>query len=123
MPAQPAFAPVFTALTDLLRPHAHRLVVVQDSARVYCLDAAPLAPGQKPVFFAAVRLGQSYVAYILNPVELYPALLAGLTPALRRRLRGQRSFNFKAVEAPLFTELAALTHASLAQLTAAGLLR
>jgi hypothetical protein len=40
---------------------------------------------------------------------MYPDLLKGISPALKKHMQGKSCFNFKKVEARLFAELAQLT--------------
>ena len=64
---------------------------------------------KKPGWFGTVAIKKSYVAYHL--VELYyrPDLGADISPALAKRRQGKACFNFKAPDASLFAELAALS--------------
>jgi hypothetical protein len=45
------------------------------------------------------------------PVYVRPALLAALSPELKKRMQGKSCFNFSAIDKPLFKELSALTKA------------
>jgi hypothetical protein len=68
----------------------------------------PLKPGQ-PVWFGGVRPGKAYVSYHLMPVYTHPALLASLSPALKKRMQGKSCFNFRTADPALFAELEVLT--------------
>ena len=59
--------------------------------------------------FAAVRKGKSYVSFHLFPVYMFPELLHGLSPALKKRMQGKSCFNFKTVDEELLAELRELT--------------
>ena len=52
---------------------------------------------------------KKYVSFYLMPVYMYPELLEGITPELRKRMQGKSCFNFKRVDESLFEELGALT--------------
>ena len=56
-----------------------------------------------------VRTGKNYVSFHLMPVYGHPPLLAGISPALKKRMQGKACFNFTAIDEALFTELADLT--------------
>jgi hypothetical protein len=116
------FQVVFAQLRALLAPRAAQLVVAADTPVEYALTAPrPDARGRE-MFFAAVRLGKRYVSYHLMPVYVQPALLDGLSPALRRRMQGKSCFNFAApLSDAMREELAALTRRGLDAYRAAGL--
>ena len=117
------FPPLFTRLRAILVPHAERLTVSEDTPTRYGLSA-PVGPTtlrlwggklkhpQIPVVW--VQIGQAYVAYHLMPLYGSSPLAATLTPALKRRLHGKTCFNFKAIDEPLFAELADVTARGLA---------
>jgi hypothetical protein len=56
-----------------------------------------------------VLTGKSCVSYRLLPVYASPDLLRGMSPKLKKRRQGKSGFNFRAVGAKLFRELAQLT--------------
>jgi hypothetical protein len=64
---------------------------------------------RKPLFFGAVQTNKSYVSYHLMPVYVNADLLDGISGSLQKRMQGKSCFNFKAIDADLFSELAALT--------------
>lgn len=104
---------VFLQLSAMLRKHAVHAQVVHDSAEHFYLNQArPDAKG-KPIFLAAVKIGTGKVAFHLMPVYTHPSLLEGISPALKKRMQGKSCFNFAAVDAALFAELAALTDAAI----------
>jgi hypothetical protein len=43
------------------------------------------------------------------PVYMYPDLLKGISPELKKHMQGKSCFNFKKVEPELFEELGELT--------------
>jgi hypothetical protein len=105
------FDGAFTALREILRPYAAHLVVKQDEPDVYYLDAPPTDRAPKGTFFGAVQVKKAYVSYHLMPVYIFPELLDGASPELRKRMQGKSCFNFKRLEPELFGELAELTRA------------
>jgi hypothetical protein len=103
------FDAVFAALRKILRPYAKNCVVVHDSPDNYYLDTKHTAPNGKPLMFAAVRKGKAYVSFYLFPVYMFPELLKGLSPAMKKRMQGKSCFNFKAVDEEQLAELRELT--------------
>lgn len=102
------FGAVFAALKKILVPHAKKCVVAKDVPELYYLDTKKEYRG-KPLFFAAVRAGKSYVSFHLFPVYCFPDLLDGASKELEKHRQGKACFNFKDVDAKLFAELAKLT--------------
>jgi hypothetical protein len=112
--AEQHFDAVFQRLKAILEPYAPRLVVVTDTKQSYYLDTRYELGKGKRLFFGAVRRGKSYVSFHLMPVYARPELLEGLSPGLKKHMQGKSCFNFKAVDEPLFKELARLTKAGFA---------
>jgi hypothetical protein len=108
MPARAEFAPVFNGLRDILTEYAPRLKVVHDKPDNYYLDTHTIGANKKPIFFAGVRMGKSYVSYYLMPIY-GPHFRDGMSPALKKRMQGKACFNFSEVDAALFKELKELT--------------
>lgn len=107
----PDLVPVFTALRTLMAPYAAALDVKVDTPTELYLDTRHAQKNGKPLFFGAVQAKKGFVSYHLMPIYLQPQLLAGLSPALQARMQGKSCFNFKAVDAAMFDELAVLTRA------------
>lgn len=63
----------------------------------------------KDVWFGAARIGKSYVSYHLMAVYVFPDLLEGISPELKRRMQGKSCFNFTHVDEKLLQELKELT--------------
>lgn len=63
----------------------------------------------RPVWFGAVNVKRSYVAYHLFPLYTTPALGADISAALAKRRQGKSCFNFKAIDPDLLEELVNLT--------------
>jgi hypothetical protein len=115
------FASVFKDLRGILEVHAPRLVVKADNESNYYLDSAHLYKGKTPLFFGAVQIKKNYVSYHLFPVYVFPDLLTGLSPDLRKRMPGKACFNFTRLEAPILQELTALTQAGFDKFLEMGL--
>lgn len=103
------FDATFAALRAILEPYGKTCVVAHDTPENYYLDSKYTAPNGHPLFFAAVRKGKSYVSFHLMPVYMFPELLPGLSPALKKRMQGKSCFNFKSVDAEQLAELRELT--------------
>jgi hypothetical protein len=96
-------------LRSILREHEPRLVVKADTHGNYQLDTPLRTPKGQPLYFGGVRIGRAYVSYHLFPVYMMPKLLAGASPALKRRMQGKSCFNFARIDESVFAELAELT--------------
>jgi hypothetical protein len=113
---------VFDRLKLLLETYAHRLVVQSDAPGDYALTThAVREDGYRP-WFGAVQLRKRYVSYHLMPVYVFPDLLAGVSPQLRRRMQGKSCFNFTRVDEALCAELDALTSRGLERFAESELL-
>lgn len=109
MSPQTDFPLVFQQLKAILQPFAPRLTLKADTAEAYHLDG-PFSPKhKKELFFGSAQIKKNYVSFYLMPVYMYPELLKGISPELKRRMQGKSCFNFKKVEPALFAELAELT--------------
>jgi hypothetical protein len=100
---------IFDRLRKILKRHERGMVLVHDEPGNYYLDTKMIGPNKKPIMFAATRLGKAYVSYYLFPVYVFPDLLKGISPALKKRMQGKSCFNFSSVDDALFAELAELT--------------
>lgn len=112
---------VFASLKALLVRQARHLVVVLDAPDEYTLNTRKPGPNGKPMFFGSVLRRRNHVAFHLAPLEVDGALASGLSPALRRHLRGRSSFHFPAPEPHLFEELDRITRAGMASFERKGL--
>ncbi len=118
--ARPEFERVFDTLRRILAAYEPELAVQADDPDSYHLDTSRRFRG-KPSFFGAVRLGKSYVSFHLMPVYVFPALLNGISPALRTRMHGKSCFSFRSVEDIPVDELARLTRAGFERYSAEGM--
>jgi hypothetical protein len=113
--------PLFAALKALLVKHARHLVVVHDAPDEYYLNTRKVAANGQPMFFGAVELTRSHVAYRLMPLQLDPALAAAVSPALRKRMQGKSGFSFTEPDPLALEELDRLTRAGMASFERKGL--
>jgi len=103
------FPVVFEQLKNILKPYAEKLTVKTDSADTYYIDGPYSEKWRKELFFGSAQIKKNYVSFYLMPVYMYPDLLKGVSPELKKHMQGKSCFNFKQVEPVLFKELAELT--------------
>jgi hypothetical protein len=116
------FEQAFEQLRGLLAPHADQLVITKDEPGGYSLDAPFQGKYGKTVFFGAAIIKKNYVSYYLMPLYVCPDLLAGLSPALKKRMQGKSCFNFTGSLAPeVLAELEDLTARGLSRFKEEGL--
>jgi hypothetical protein len=104
--------------------HASELVVSVDKPGNYHVDAPrPFYP-KKPAsaYFGGVRVGKSYVSYHLMPVYTDAALLASISPQLKKRMQGKSCFNFTKLDEAEKVELGELTRRSVEVYRVMGML-
>lgn len=114
------FQQIFERLKQILKPYEANLLVKQDSQEGYSLDTPFQVKYKKEVFFGAVQVNKNYVSFHLMPVYIFPELLEGISPALKKRMQGKSCFNFTTIDEPLFSELAELTRRGAEQFRHAG---
>jgi len=107
------FGAVSTALRQILDDHGKQLAVHTDKAGNYHTTVPSVLHRGKPIYFAGVRTGKSYVSFHLMAVYCAPELLKSMSPELKKRMQGKSCFNFKAVDHDCFSELRRLTAAGL----------
>ncbi|MGA2980402.1 MAG: hypothetical protein ABSD76_12500 [Terriglobales bacterium] len=105
------FELAFQGLRKILKPYDRNLRVIKDGPGGYMSESKSIRYQGKPLMFAAIA-SKSYVAFHLFPVYMFPDLLKGISPELKKRMQGKTCWNFKKVEEPLFTELGGLVDAS-----------
>lgn len=111
---------VFEALREVLRPYGQWMTVTRDEARLYALDTTHRMENGKPLFFGSVVVSKAYVSFHLMPVYVFPDLVDGLSPELKRRMQGKSCFNFRRPEPELVAELEALTKRGFERYAASG---
>jgi hypothetical protein len=101
----------FRGLRRILAPFDTKLRVIKDGPGDYMSQSESIRYRGKPVMFAAIT-SKSYVSFHLFPVYMFPDLLKGISPELRKRMQGKTCWNFKKAEERLFQELGELVDAS-----------
>jgi len=104
-----SFQEVFAELREILRRHAGKLVVTEDSASCYRLEGGKHPTRKKPFPIAWVSVEKSYVSFHHMAVYARPDLLEGVSQELRARMQGKSCFNFTSANPALFKELEELT--------------
>jgi len=105
------FELAFQGLRKILKPFDKKLRVIKDGPGGYMSESKSIRYRGKPVMFASIT-SKSYVAFHLFPVYMFPDLLKGISPELKKRMQGKTCWNFKKAEEPLFAELGGLVDAS-----------
>ncbi|MGA9416421.1 MAG: hypothetical protein WBV60_17180 [Terriglobales bacterium] len=105
------FEAAFQGLRKILKPYDTKLRVTKDNPGDYMSESKSLRYQGKPVMFSGIT-SKSYVAFHLFPVYIFPDLLHGISPELKKRMQGKTCWNFKRAEEPLFAELGGLVEAS-----------
>jgi hypothetical protein len=112
MSPQTDFILVFEKLKAILKPYAKNLTITADTSTAYSLDSAYSEKHKKAIFFGAAQIKKNYVSFYLMPVYMFPELLKGISPELKKHMQGKSCFNFKKIEPDPFKELKQLTHLS-----------
>jgi|SRR5271157_770464 len=105
------FELAFQGLRKILKPYDKKLRVVKDGPGGYMSESKSIRYQGKPVMFASIT-SKSYVAFHLFPVYMFPNLLKGISPELKKRMQGKTCWNFKKPEEALFAELEGIVKAS-----------
>jgi hypothetical protein len=100
-------------------PTKKNLTVTADSSTAYSLDGPYSEKYKQVIFFGSAQIKKNYVSFYLMPVYMFPDLLKGISPELRKHMQGKSCFNFKKVEPELFKELAELTQQRIEKFRAA----
>ena len=106
-----AFTEVEARLREIVEPLRPRLVATRDRPGDLALEI-PGLEGKPWGYVAGIRRGKRYVSYYLMSVYAEPAIAAGMSPELRRRMQGKSCFNFTHVDEPLLDELGRITTSS-----------
>ena len=84
----------FEALKRILSSQSNGLEIKKDKPDYYYLNTNKKIKG-KEMFFGAVQIRKSYVAFHLYPVYTNPELLDKIPDSLKKRMQGKSCFNFK----------------------------
>lgn len=85
---------IFEKLKEVLSSFDKGLEIKKNTPDYYYLNTNKKIKG-KAIFFGAVQIRKSYVAYHLYPVYINPELLDDITDSLKKRMQGKSCFNFK----------------------------
>jgi hypothetical protein len=88
-------------LRGLLVPYEDRL----EWATIYGIPTLRRRGAKGHEWFAFVKPATKHVSFYLLPVHEHASLRSSLSPALAKKLTGRSTFNFVAVDEPLFAEL------------------
>ncbi len=100
---------IFLELKEILLPYSTGMVVAIDRPDNFYLNTHHVMKNQKPMYFGSVKINKNYVSFHLMPVYVFPELLEGISPELKKRVQGKSCFNFKAANPRLLQELKELT--------------
>jgi hypothetical protein len=103
------FDEVFKRLRAIMAEHESSLVVKTNKPGVYTVTSPKPYEKKKELYFGAVMAMKNYVSYHLFPLYMFPELVKGLSPELKKRKQGKACLNFTAVDEELFQQLGALT--------------
>lgn len=103
------FQEVFTALREILKRNAGKLVIAEDTANCFRLEGGTHPTRKKPFPIAWVAIEKNYVSFHHMGVYARPDLLKGISKNLKARMQGKSCFNFTSADPSLFAELEALT--------------
>ena len=112
MSPQTDFPLIFEQLKSILKPYEKNMTITADTSAGYSLDGPYSEKYKKVIFFGATQIKKNYVSFYLMPVYMFPDLLNGISPELKKHMQGKSCFNFKKVEPELFKELTSLTKQS-----------
>jgi hypothetical protein len=101
--------PVFSQLKSILQNFEPRLLLKVDKPGSYSLDAPYSEKYKRELFFGAAQVKKNYMSYYLFPVYMFPELLKGISPELKKRMQGKSCFNFTSIDKELLSELKQLT--------------
>jgi len=100
----------YRTLLGIIEPYASTLAVVKKTPRaLYLASKTSKTQSGSAVWFGGVEIMKNYVSFHLIPVYVDPALLAELSPALRKRMQGKSCFNFTSLDPVQASELVSLT--------------
>ncbi|MFK7994899.1 MAG: hypothetical protein AB8B87_12220 [Granulosicoccus sp.] len=111
---------IFKQLKAIMQPVTGSLNVTLDEPGHLDVYTHNVMKNGKPRWFGGVRIQKNYVSYYLMPVYENPQLVSGISPELKKCMKGKSCFNFKAVDKPLLKELSQLTKQSLKDYKAKG---
>lgn len=103
-------------LRALLVPYEDTLV----AAELYGIEVLHRPDSRMHDWFAGVRSGKGTAKLMLLPIKTNPELIAGVSPALRKRISGDALFALRPGDEALLPELEALIERSFEAYMRAG---
>lgn len=100
---------IFKELKSILQNFEARLLLKINKPGSYSIDAPYSEKYKRELFFGAAQVKKNYVSYYLFPVYMFPELLKGISPDLKKRMQGKSCFNFTSIDKKLLSELKQLT--------------
>ncbi len=102
--AEPDLKAVYAKLKAIMKKFERGgLTGKPDKPGDYALVGPPTPHSMgKDVWFGAVQTRKRYVSYHLMAVYMFPELLQGMSPELRKRMQGKSCFNFRQVLGDVF---------------------
>ncbi len=104
------FEVIYTRLGEMLRKHKDKLSVAVEKPGEFWMAVTGAMYRGKPLVFAGVRMGKTYVSYHLMSVYMRKD---EISPELKKRMQGKACFNFASLDEKLFGELDKLTASGL----------
>jgi hypothetical protein len=117
------FPLIYEKMKAILQPYAPYLRVREETPADFYLETEYSERWKKPVFFGSAAVKKNYVSFYLMPVYMYPELLEGISPELKKRMQGKSCFNLKSADAALLEELERLTRRGFEKFKAEGLVK
>lgn len=109
MAAREDFQDVYERLKGILKPYDQSLVLAENGPNSYFLNTKKVEKYKKELLFGSAVIKKNYVSYYLFPVYVFPDLLEGISPELKKRMQGKSCFNFTKVQEAEMNELQQLT--------------
>ncbi len=102
------FEETFERLRTIFKSLEKDLAIKTDEPGKYYLLTKKLNEKNQEIWFGGVEIKKNYVSFHLIPVYVFPELLDGISPELKKRLTGKSCFNFKKTDEPVFADLESL---------------
>ncbi|MDQ4123301.1 MAG: hypothetical protein M3209_17845 [Acidobacteriota bacterium] len=105
------FEETFERLRVIFKPLENDLAVKTNEPGKYHHVSKKLSEKKQAIWFGGVEVKKNYVSFHLIPIYVFPELLSGISPELKKRLTGKSCFNFKEPDEAVFADLENLTKA------------
>ena len=105
-----AFETIFEPLKNIFKQFEKHLIVKFNEPGKYYLFSKKRDAKGREIWFGGVEMKRNYVSFHLIPIYVFPELLDGISPELKKRLTGKSCFGFKTFDVAIFAELESLTN-------------